>query len=208
MVGISSSYNYEIVAYKTEADELFVEGRNRKLNRSASIFGPTVGFYRMSTGSLDMIYGLFTLHSELFFQGTYNLVRGSLESMVVLIPLAIALSQRHTIQQLTFPVLKEVSLELMAKAYELCTKHFIAMATTYVVGNLICQAPLMIFDRFMLNYHLFCIRRIACDDNNAELYHDLDLIKTGTPMGLFYDYDCNGKINDLEVYGLVPNEEI
>ena len=128
--------------------------------------------------------------------------------MVVLIPLAIALTQRHTIQQLTIPVLKEVSFELMAKAYELCTKQFIAMATTYVVGNLVCQAPLMIYDRFMLNYHLFSIRRIACDDNNAELYHDLDLIKTGTPMGLFYDYDCTGKIDDLEIYGKDPTEEM
>ena len=204
VVGISPSYNYEMVAYKSEQEILSVEGRVRKLNRSASAFGPAVGFFRMSTGAIDLICGLFTLHSELFLQGTYNVVRGSFESMVVLIPLAIALQQRHTVQQLTLPVLKEVSLELMVKAYDLFGKHFIAMGATCVVVNLVCQVPLMIYDNVYLKYHLFHVEKTACQGNKAELYYDWELVKIGTPIGLFYEYPCDGKIDDLEVYGKEP----
>jgi hypothetical protein len=76
------------------------------------------------------------------------------------------------------------------------------MATTSVVGNLVCQAPLMLYDHFSLKYHLFIVQKeSSCKQKVSELYHDRNLIKQGVPIGRFYKYTCDGKIDDLEVYG-------
>ncbi|HEY5236068.1 MAG TPA: hypothetical protein VIJ14_07820, partial [Rhabdochlamydiaceae bacterium] len=170
-----------------------------KFNRSAWLIGPVVGVYRITTGAVDMIRGIF--NSELFRQGAGNFVRGSFESLVVVIPLALALKYQHSLGLLALSEVKNISLELLARTNHLFAKHFVAMTATYFLANLVCQVPLAIYDHLALKYHLAMVKSGACQERSTELYHDLNLIKKGHGQGMFYEYNCDEKIEDLEIYG-------
>jgi hypothetical protein len=196
MEGISPSYNFKIISLHRiptifdipSKTEIAVEGRSRTLNQAAWIMGPVVGLYRMSTGLIDVICGIFTLHSDLFFQGAKNLGRGTIESLVVLIPLVIALKSSHAITPLTAREVQNVLLELTVKVCALFVKHYSLMIPTYFALNAICQLPLYLYDGLLLKYYADMIQRCGDRLSPAKLYHDRNLQKTfDPPLGAVYD---------------------
>jgi hypothetical protein len=209
MVGISPSYNFKIISLhnipndplETSHTELAVDGRSRNLNRAAWILGPGVGLYRMSTGLIDVIHGVFTFHSGLLSQGAKNLGRGTIESMAVLIPLAIALKSQHAISPLAVSEVTKVALELSVKVCALFVEHYSLMIPTYLALNAACQLPLYLYDDLTLKYCVDIITTFPEQRKIAKLYHDLDLENAHEPMGPVYEYNLGEWIHQCETYG-------
>ncbi len=209
MVGISPSYNFKIISLHnipndfdgTSYTELAVDGHSRTLNRAAWIVGPGVGLYRMSTGLIDVIHGIFTFHSGLLSQGAKNLGRGTVESMAVLIPLAIALKSQHAIAPLAVGEVTKVALELSVKVCALFVKHYALMIPTYLALNAVCQLPLYLYDELSLKYYVDIITTFREKATIAKLYHDLALEKTLDPVGPVYDYNLDKWIYEFNAYG-------
>ena len=209
MEGVSPSYNFKIISLhnipndfnETSKTKFACEGRFRTLNQAAWVLGPGVGLYRMSTGLIDMICGIFTVHSDLLSQGAKNLGRGSIESLVVLIPFAIALKNQHVIAPLAVGDVTKVALELSVKVCALFVKHPSLMIPTYLVLNAACQLPLYLYDDISLKDYVAMIEPGSVQGKMANLYYDDNLHKTSHPDGPVYEHDLDGWIDECETFG-------